>query len=219
MSIEEEYQKIITAFPNVQIVGSYISHIRIPLVNNVFLDIDFKNYPKKPKVNLIRPDGQSYRNIDKMVSTLKYWKKSEPYSIVDIIQDLVMFINRVGSDEIAIKRELMDGILDLCKNQHPREILGILRVEGGIVTEYILPPGAKTSESSGVFSPGRIPMDSSLEGTVHSHPTGNPYPSNIDLQTVFMTKRFHFIVAYPYTYDKIRCFDQRGNERKYILVP
>ena len=153
-----------------------------------------------------------------MVSTLKYWKKKEPHSIVDIIKDLFMFLDRVSSNEIAIKKELIDGILALCKDQHPNEILGFLRVRNEIASEYILLPGAKTNQKSGVFFPGRIPSDPTLEGTIHSHPTGNPNPSQVDLETVFMSKRFHFISAYPYTYKSTKCFDQKGNELKYQII-
>ena len=44
--LEEEYQKIIESFPNAIIVDNYISHLKIPLVNNRVLDIDYKKYPK-----------------------------------------------------------------------------------------------------------------------------------------------------------------------------
>ena len=218
MSVEEEYQKVIEAFPYSQLVDNRISHIKIPLKNDINLDIDFKNYPKKPKITLIKPDGQTYGDIESMVSTLKYWKKKEPHSIVDIINDIFMLLDRVSSNEIAIKKELIDGILGLCKNQHPNEILGFLRVQNSIATEYILLPGALTNEKSGVFFPGRIPSDPSLQGTVHSHPRGNPYPSQVDLETVFMTKQFHFISAYPYTYASTKCFDQKGNEMNYKII-
>ena len=218
MSIEEEYQKVINTFPQAQIIDGYISHITIPLGNGIVLEINFKNYPKRPKVILVRPDGQVYNNLNSMVSTLKYWNKKDPLSIVDLISDITMLLNSSISREIAIKKELIDGIIGLCKAQHPNEILGFLRVEDGIASEYILLPGAITNETSGVFSPGRVPFDPTLEGSVHSHPSGVPYPSKKDLEKVFMSKRFNFIVGYPYTYNSTRCFDQKGNELNFIIV-
>ncbi len=218
MSIEEEYRKVINSFPHAQIIDGYISHITIPLENGIFLDIDFRNYPKKPKVILIRPDGQVFNNLKTMVSNLKYWNKKDPISIVDLIYDIELLLNRTSTREVAIKKELIDGIIGLCKAQHPREILGFLRVENGIASEYILLPGAITNKKSGVFSPSRIPFDPSLEGSVHSHPSGNPYPSQKDLKSVFMSKRFHFIVGYPYTYNSIKCFDQKGNELDFKII-
>ena len=90
MSIEEEYQKVINTFPQAQIIDGYISHITIPLGNGIVLEINFKNYPKRPKVILVRPDGQVYNNLNSMVSTLKYWNKKDPLSIVDLISDITM---------------------------------------------------------------------------------------------------------------------------------
>ena len=153
-----------------------------------------------------------------MVSTLKYWKKKEPHAIIDIITDLFMFINRVNTNEILIKKDLIDGILGLCKNQHPNEILGFLKVQNEIAMEYVLLPGSITNENSGVFTPGRVPSDPAYQGTVHSHPSGIPYPSQADLRSVFRSKRFNFIVGYPYTYNAIRCFDQKGNELSYRII-
>ena len=65
--IEKEYQKIIKSFPNAEIVDNYISHIKIPLLNDVFLDIDYRKYPKRPKVVLIKENGQIYSNLDTVI--------------------------------------------------------------------------------------------------------------------------------------------------------
>ena len=217
--IENEYQKIIKSFPNAEIVDNYISHIKIPLLNDVFLDIDYKKYPKRPKVVLIKENGQVYSNLDMMILSLKSWKKKNPLPIVELINELFTFVNNMQTNEILINRELLDGIMGLCRKQHPREILGLLRVEKGITTEFILPPGALTSYQDGVFFPSRLPLDPSLEGTVHSHPSGNPYPSLRDLNDVFKKKRFHFILAYPYnTFDCIKCFDKNGQELKFKII-
>ena len=211
--IENEYQKIIKSFPNAEIVDNYISHIKIPLLNDVFLDIDYKKYPKRPKVVLIKENGQIYSNLDMVILSLKSWKKKNPIPIVELIKELFIFVNNMQSNEILINRELLDGIMALCREQHPREILGLLRVEKGITTEFILPPGALTSDSSGIFFPSRLPLDPSLEGTVHSHPSGNSNPSLGDLNNVFKLKRFHFIIGYPYnSLSCVKCFNKNGNE-------
>ena len=217
--LEEEYQKIIESFPNAIIVDNYISHLKIPLVNNRFLDIDYKKYPKRPKVLLIKPNGEIYKNLDSMISSLKNWKKGDAISIVELLTDILLFIKKMQNNEIIIERELFNGILALCRNQHPREILGLLRMANGVVTEYILPPGALTSDSSGIFFPSRLPLDPSLEGTVHSHPSGNPCPSLGDLNSVFKKNRFHFIVAYPYnSLTCVKCFDKNGNEIPFRII-
>jgi len=218
MSYEEEYSKIISTYPEARMLDNYIYHLEIPLKANIFLEIDYKKYPKRPKVKLRKSNGESFKNLERMISTLNNWKSKNPPSIVELINDLVVFIHSFESQEILIKNQLVEGIFGICRTLHPREILGLLRVNNGIVIEYILPPGAITSETSGVFFPSRIPMDASLQGTIHSHPSGNPYPSAADLESVFKTKRFHFIAAYPYNLNFFKAFDQRGNEIKFRIV-
>ncbi|MFX0187870.1 MAG: Mov34/MPN/PAD-1 family protein [Candidatus Hodarchaeota archaeon] len=217
--IEDEYEKIIEAFPNAALVNNFIFHVKIPLINDVILDIDYKKYPKRPKVELIKENGQVYDNLDTMILSLKRWKKKNPISIADLIREIFMFVKNIQSNEILIKKELIEGIMALCREQHPREILGLIRMDMGIATEFILPPGALTSNSSGIFFPSRLPLDPTLEGTVHSHPSGNPNPSLGDFNNVFKLKRFHFILAYPYSgLNCVKCFDKNGKELEFRII-
>jgi len=217
--IEEQYQKVIETFPNTILVNNFISHLKIPSEIDWFLDIDYSKYPKRPKVILTNPNGQVYKKLDMWISSLRSWKKKDAISIVELIYEILAFIEGVKLSAITIKKDLINGILALCREHHPREILGFLRVDKGIVSEFILPPGAITSTSSGVYSPGRMPWDLSIDGTVHSHPTGNPNPSQTDLKGVFMRKSFHIIVAYPYnSLNCVKCFDQKGKTIKLQVI-
>ena len=217
--IEEQYQKVIEAFPNTILVNDFISHVKIPLINEVFLDIDYSKYPKIPKVKLTKSDGQVYRKVDRNISSLMSWNKKNTISIVELITEILAFIEGMRSNTVRINKDLINGILALCREHHPREILGLLRVDKGIISEYILPPGALTTNKSGVYSPSRIPSDPSLEGTVHSHPTGNPNPSPTDLKHIFMKFRFNIIVAYPYfDLNSVKCYDQKGKIIKLQII-
>ncbi len=217
--VEEQYEKIIDTFPNAILMNNFIFHIRIHAINESYIDIDYKNYPKKPKVKLINPDGQTYKKLDVMISSLKNWKKSRATSIVELINEILKFINGMLYNSINIKKEILEGILGLCKHQHPREILGLLRMENAVVSEFILPPGALTSENSGVFFPNRMPLDNSIEGTVHSHPTGNVNPSPTDLNGIFKKLRFHFIIGYPYSdLSCVKCYDRIGDELDFKII-
>ena len=210
-TIENQYQKVIEAFPNTILVRNHISHIKIPLMNEVFLDIDFSKYPRRPKVILIKADGQIFKKVDNMISSLVSWKKKNAITIVDLITEILGFIESMRSNEIVINADLIHGIMAICRDNHPKEVLGLLRVDKGIITEFILPPGAITTEKSGVYNRRRLALDPSLEGTVHSHPNGNPNPSPIDLKGIFKTGRFHIIVGFPYdNLNCVKCFDQKG---------
>lgn len=217
--IEDQYQKVIEAFPNTLIVKNFISHLNIPLMNEVLLDINYSKYPRRPKVILIKSDGQIFKKVDSMISSLMNWKRKNAISIVELITEILAFIESMRSNKITIKADLINGILALCRETHPREILGLLRVDKGIITEFILPPGAITSNISGVYNRIRMPSDLSLEGTVHSHPTGNLNPSPTDLKGIFITRRFHIIVGFPYdSLNCVKCFDQKGKSIKLQII-
>jgi len=216
--IEDEYRKIIEFYPNAIVEKNCISQVKIPLKDKFFLEINFKNYPKKPIVNLISKDDRMYRKVDKIIPLLNGWEKKNPPFIIDLINEILTFINSLESKEIKIKKELLNGLLALCKNQHPREILGLLRIINGIAIEYILPPGAITSNTSGLFIPSRLGFDSTLKGSIHSHPSGNPNPSLVDINNVFKTKKFNFIIAYPYNLSSIKCFNNKGREIEFRIL-
>ena len=217
-NIEDQYQEVIETFPNAITVDNIISHVKIPINNGSFIDIDFKNYPKKPKVTIVNPRGQVFKKLANMIPLLYSWRAKTAPQIVEVINEVFMFIKNSISKEIFIKKELLDGILGLCQEHHPREIIGLLRVENDVVSEFILPPGALTSAVSGLFFPNRIPLDFSLQGTIHSHPSGTLFPSPQDLKGVFRKMRFNFIVGYPYNLNSTRCFDRKGKELTFKVV-
>lgn len=101
---------------------------------------------------------------------------------------------------VAIKKETLHDILTNAALMHPREMLLILRGKKGkneiTITELLVPPLAFHGRSSTGFQSHMLPMDFSLVGTVHSHPSGVLEPSVVDLHHSF--GRIIMIVAFPY---------------------
>ncbi|MFX1411517.1 MAG: Mov34/MPN/PAD-1 family protein [Promethearchaeota archaeon] len=216
--IEKQYQNIIEHFPNNVTIENKISHINIKLNRGIILEIDYSKYPKKPKVKLINQSGEFYKKLNDDIISLKNWKISKTKSVLNVINEIILTLEELQSNIVKIKRELLDGFLILCREHHPKEFLGILKMDKNIFTEFILPPGAVTSRSSGVFFPSRLPISRSYQGTIHSHPTGNLYPSLQDLNSVFKGKNFHFIVGFPYNLNHIKCFDKNGTELQFKVI-
>ena len=217
-NVEDEHNRIIEFYPNAIFDDNNIFLVRIPVKNEIDLELNFKNYPKKPKVRLIKKNGFMNKKLNNIIPSLKRWENKNPLSIIELINEILLFIKHLEKPEINIKRGLLQGILALCKDHHPREILGLLRVINGIVEEYILPPGAITSKHSGLYYPNRLGFDSSLMGSIHSHPSGHPYPSIVDINHVFKGKRYNFIIAYPYNLRNMKCFNSKGKEIEFKLV-
>ncbi len=209
-NLENQYQDIIKHFPNVKLNNNLISHLSITIKNGNILEIDYRNFPKKPKVKLINQKGEVYRKLDRAIYSLNTWKSNHPKKISEIINEIIIFINNLESNTILIKAELLEGILRLCHEHHPKEILGILKTEKNIFTEFILPPGTLTSNTSGIYSSSRLPLDNFYQASVHSHPSGNLRPSPQDLGDIFKKFKCHFIIGFPYGPKNIRCYDKNG---------
>ena len=216
--IEDQFQKIVNEFPEVNTYNNIISHIAISLSRGIILEIDYGNFPKKPKVILVNQNGEIFKKLDTFIYSLNNWKSKNPKSIIDIINEVKIFIETSESDTILVKRELMEGILTLCREHHPREIVGILKMENNVLTEYIVPPQTYTSTTSAVFSISRLPLDSSYQASVHSHPSGNASWSKEDKKGVFTKFRWHFIIGFPYTIRNVKCYDMSGNKLHFRVV-
>jgi proteasome lid subunit RPN8/RPN11 len=111
----------------------------------------------------------------------------------------------------GISRALLDLLLELGRESHPREFAGVLREEGGVISEFTLLPGTVTGSGSATLFLDMMPLDTHVAGSVHSHPNGVLSPSQADLSFFPRTGRYHLIVGYPYSRDNWRCFRADGS--------
>jgi len=102
---------------------------------------------------------------------------------------------------VFIKREMLNHIFQNATAMHPREMILLLRgkisKDQVTITDLLVPPLATHGKGFSGFRPHMLPMDFSLIGTVHSHPSGVAKPSLADLHYSF--GRIIMIVAFPYT--------------------
>ncbi len=110
-----------------------------------------------------------------------------------------------------IKREVLQLILESSKSSYPREFGAFLRAKHGIIYEIILLP-ALSGERSVIYNMMAKPIDFSIVGSVHSHPSGVPLPSEADLSMFSRTGDVHIIVAYPFTFDSWKAYNRNGEE-------
>lgn len=110
-----------------------------------------------------------------------------------------------------IKKRCLKMILESSKSTYPSEFGALLRARGNLITEVILLPGTIEGESHAIFNFAMLPIDYSIVGTVHSHPSHNPTPSDADLQLFSKRGKIHIIVAMPFDESSWRGYDGRGN--------
>jgi proteasome lid subunit RPN8/RPN11 len=101
---------------------------------------------------------------------------------------------------VVVDAELLEAVLEGARRLHPRETILLLRgkkSKGVIrVSELVVPPLATYGRGFAGIRVHMLPMDFSIVGTVHSHPSGNLKPSATDLNHFFGTVLM--IVGFPY---------------------
>ncbi len=102
---------------------------------------------------------------------------------------------------VSMSIELLNTIFEGAKYLHPKETILMLRGKKKKdtihISELVVPPLATYGHGFANYPLHLLPMDFSLVGTVHSHPSGNKTPSDVDFNHFF--GRIMMIVGYPYT--------------------
>ncbi len=123
--------------------------------------------------------------------------------------------------EVFVERAVVDSILSYAQMFHPRE--SILLLKGKIdkkkivVTDVQIPPLATHGSTFSGFPLSRLPIDFSVIGVAHSHPSGALRPSVTDLNKFY--GRIMLITAYPYQSEQnIIILDREGKPVKYAVI-
>lgn len=107
----------------------------------------------------------------------------------------------------SIHRDAIDVMAQMGRANHPNEFGAALRAERGVITEIVLVPGMIGGGSHTFMNTWNLPVDPSLVGTVHSHPSPYPIPSDADRQFFGHFGTTHLIIAYPYNAWSWRAYD------------
>ena len=218
MTIEKD---IIDKYPHSSRVNNKSNHLKIPNQYDTVINLNFKKYPKVPKVKLERNDGKTF-NLNVIISSLRNWNKNQPPTILELIDEITLAINNLISNKILIKKDLIAGLMEMCRTRHPEKVTGILGVDKEIVSEYILPSGActdptKSREVWGTKSCA-IPLNFSYQGTFISRPKGD-LSKNEKLEEVFKRRRFTLLIGFPYdSIESFKCFDNKGKILELSIV-
>lgn len=121
---------------------------------------------------------------------------------------------------VSMSRELLEAILNNAKSMHPKEMLLLLRgkLKNGVlnIEELVIPPLATYGAGFTGFPMHMLPIDFSLVGTVHSHPSGSLQPSTTDLNRAF--GKILMIVAFPYQgLQNIVVYNREGKRLELLL--
>jgi hypothetical protein len=217
---KEEYLKVLDKFPDVISIGGDNFHLHLEIINKVMLEVDFRKYPKKMKAYLVKNNRKKFK-LRRVVSSLRDWNEHSTVSVLEIIEEILLLIDNLKLNQITIKKDFLEGLVDMCKQIHPKKIRGVLGVHKGVVSEYILPSRAcsNTQKEFEIISQScNLPFDFSYEGTFISRPSGS-LSTNEKLNQIFKRRRFTMLLAHPYNLsDNIKCFDTSGKSLELIII-
>ena len=125
--------------------------------------------------------------------------------------------NKKNNIEInwKIKHKCLDLILECAKSTYPNEFGGLLRADlekKDTIIELIMLPGTISGETHAIFKLHMLPIDFSIVGTVHSHPSYSACPSGEDLQLFRKHGKVHIIAATPYDTTSWKAYNHKGDE-------
>lgn len=109
-----------------------------------------------------------------------------------------------------VRRDCLEMACEAAKASHPLEFASLLRVEKGTVTELVLLPGTIQGDEHAIFQMWMQPIDSTVRGSLHSHPDPHPYPSDADFELFEKHGEIHIIIGEPYDLASWRAYGHDG---------
>ena len=122
---------------------------------------------------------------------------------------------------VSLSAELLDSIFEGAKRLYPKETFLLLRGKKSKneihVLELVVPPLATYGYGFANLPFHMLPLDFSMVGTVHSHPSGNISPSSVDLNHFF--GRVLMIVGFPFaSAQNVAVYDSHGEKLQLIVT-
>ena len=116
---------------------------------------------------------------------------------------------------VAMRLDLLEAIFEGARRLYPRETILLLRGKKRkdviFVEELVVPPLATYGDGFANIPLHMLPIDFSIVGTVHSHPSGNLEPSDVDFNHFF--GRILMIVGFPFSNQKdVAVYNSRGEK-------
>jgi proteasome lid subunit RPN8/RPN11 len=112
-----------------------------------------------------------------------------------------------------VKRSVIKNLLSYARGLHPKESILLLRgkvtKDEVFINDIVIPPFATHGRSFSTFPLHTLPIDFSIVGVAHSHPSGVLAPSTNDLNQFY--GRIMVIVAFPYHSERdVAVFNREG---------
>jgi len=115
-----------------------------------------------------------------------------------------------GVPVTKIRRSVLELIMAAARENYPNEWSGQLRARNGVIFELTMLPGTMVGRDNALVNLWMMPIDYSVVGSVHSHPSGNYDPSGADREFFQKFGSVHIIVGRPYNLRTWQAYDYDG---------
>ena len=115
-----------------------------------------------------------------------------------------------GVPVTRIKRSVLELMMAAARENYPNEWSGQLRARNGVIFELTMLPGTMVGRDNALVNLWMMPIDYSVVGSVHSHPSGNWSPSDADREFFQKFGSVHLIVGMPYNLRSWQAYDYDG---------
>lgn len=124
----------------------------------------------------------------------------------------------VNKSKVKITKKAIEFILSAAKHVHPKEFIGLLREQNGVIYEIVILPLSTYGKRFSSLRLDMLPAGEHPLGTVHSHPSMHATPSRQDLLFFSRFGRVHAIVAYPYDIQSLVFYNNQGQYLDFTIV-
>jgi len=119
--------------------------------------------------------------------------------------------------EVLIPKEIIQMIFESAKTLHPKETIFLLRGKTRkdqiTISEIVIPPSATYGKGFASLPMFMMPIDFSVVGTAHSHPSGSLALSVGDLNHAL--GKIMLVAAYPYNgAEYLAVYNRKGEKLK-----
>jgi proteasome lid subunit RPN8/RPN11 len=115
---------------------------------------------------------------------------------------------------VSISQKLLEAILRHANMLYPKETFFLLRGEKHKklikISELVIPPLATYGQGFANIPTHMLPIDFSIVGTAHSHPSGNLTPSPADLNHFW--GKILMIVGFPFMNKNVAVYNHKGEK-------
>jgi proteasome lid subunit RPN8/RPN11 len=122
--------------------------------------------------------------------------------------------------EVLVEKGLLGEMLMFAKDRHPKEAVlmlrGSVKKESITVTDYLFPPFATTNSISASYPIHMLPIDFSIVGTAHSHPSGSLQLSAQDMNNIY--GRISIVMGFPYGLEDVAAYNKQAERLLVSLI-